>query len=83
MKRDGKVLDIENAARDADAQLRRRLQREADAEARTERVEAEERRNLARFSEYLQFWEEENFLIATEYDVSPPVSVPNGSLSWL
>jgi hypothetical protein len=79
MKRDGKSLHSESAARDADAQLRRKLQRQSDADARAERVEAQERRNLAQFDFYLQLWEAENFAIATEYEVSPPAAVPNGS----
>lgn len=79
MKRDGRALSIENAAHDADAQLRRRLQRESEAEERAERLAQASEAKTKQLSAYLAKWKEENISIATDFLVTEPVRVPNGS----
>jgi len=81
MKRDHRRLSVDNAAADADAQLRRRLQRAADAEERAERIEQASKAEVNRLTAHLSKWSEENISIATDYAVSEPVPVPNGTQS--
>jgi len=79
MKREHRRLSLDNAAADADAQLRRRLQRAADAEQRAERIEQASKAEVKRLTAHLSKWKEENVSIATDYAVSEPVPVPNGT----
>jgi hypothetical protein len=79
MKREHRRLSLDNAAADADTQLRRSLQRAADAEERAERLEQASKAEVKRLTAHLSKWKEENVSIATDYAVSEPVSVPNGT----
>lgn len=79
MKREHRRLSLDNAVADADAQLRRRLQRAADAEERAERIEQASKAEVKRLTANLSKWKEENVSIATDYLVSEPVPVPNGT----
>ena len=83
MKRDqSTIFHADNAAADADTQLRRRLQREADAEERAERVEQANKAELKRLTAHLTNWTMQNISIATDYSVAEPVPIPNGAFKF-
>jgi hypothetical protein len=82
MRRDKRRLSTENAAADADAQLRRRLERVADAELRAERVEQIKQAEINKIRSHLGKWKNENISSASNFTLTEPVAAPNGAQFW-
>lgn len=81
MKRDSTSLLKEAAAADEDAQLRRRLQREADLHERAERLRVVTEAQLAKYGDYITSWNNAGVMIGTDYTVSEPTPIPFGALN--
>jgi len=80
MKRDSTLLLKEAAEADADAQLRRRLQREADLDERAQRLREVTAAQLAKYGEHITSWNNAGVIIGTDYSVSEPTPIPLGTL---
>lgn len=81
MKRDSTSLLKEAAEADADAQLRRCLQREADLDERAERLRDVTEAQLAKYRDYITSWDNTGVMIGTDYTVSEPTPIPLGARS--
>jgi hypothetical protein len=79
MKRDSVSLLKEAAEADADAQLRRRLQRQADADERSQRLRELTALQLAKFGEHITNWNNTGVIVGTDYSVSEPTPIPLGT----